>query len=225
MKVNINGIEIYYEVYGSGPPILFLHGNRESSRIFKNLPALLEKDYRLYLIDSRDHGNSGRSKQLNYQLMADDIEQFIIGLNIERPLLFGFSDGGIIGLLLAIRSPDLLSGLIAAGANIVPAGMKEKWLRMIQISYFFSRSPKDKMILTEPHIDPCELKKITIPTLILAGGKDMIEESHTKLIARNINHSILKILPQESHSSYVYENQKLYQAISGFMNDYYGPVG
>jgi pimeloyl-ACP methyl ester carboxylesterase len=87
----------------------------------------------------------------------------------------------------------------------------------MKIGYFFTRSNKLKLMLTQPDIPEEDLFTITTPTLVLAGRHDVIKESHTKLIASSISGSVLKILPGESHTSYVLHNEKLYGIIKSFI--------
>ena len=108
MNIKVNGIDLYYEKTGQGCPIVLLHGNGESHDIFAVLIKRLSPNYTVYAIDSRDHGKSGKVKSLDYGDMMEDVAAFIRQLDIESPVLYGFSDGGIIGLLLAIKYPALI---------------------------------------------------------------------------------------------------------------------
>ena len=147
----------------------------------------------------------------------EDVAAFIRQLNIERPVLYGFSDGGIIGLLLAVRYPQMLSGLIVSGVNINPGGIKKKYLLGMKITYFFTRNRKYKLMLTQPDIKPSELNKITTPTVLLAGSNDFCMDEHTRHIAENIPGSVLNILDGENHASYVIHNDKLYGIIMPYI--------
>ena len=121
--------------------------------------------------------------------MCDDVIEFIKALNIEKPILYGFSDGGIIGILVAIKDPNLLSKLIVSGANITPNAFTTFDFVLTKIFYFFTRSKYIKMMLNEPNIPLEDLQKITIPVHVLAGEKDVIKYEHTKRIASNIKMS------------------------------------
>ena len=149
--------------------------------------------------------------------MAEDVAQFIQALQIDKPILFGFSDGGNTGLLIAGKYPKLLSKLIIAGANLNPNEMKSKFLILMEITNIFHKSPKIRLMVKEPSMTKEFLQKIEILVLVIAGSKDVIRESHTKKIARTIKNSKLKILEGENHSSYVLDNQKLYNTIKEFL--------
>ena len=150
MKIKVNNVELYYEKYGKGKPIILLHGNQETHDIFDKLIEKLKSNYEVYAIDSRCHGKSENPKEISYNLMCEDIIQFIKELKIEKTILYGFSDGGIIGLLVAIKDPNLLSKLIISGANINPDVFTATNLLLTKIVYFFTRSKYIKMMLDEP---------------------------------------------------------------------------
>ncbi|MDF2514608.1 MAG: alpha/beta hydrolase [Herbinix sp.] len=218
MFQKVNGIELYYEKMGQGTPIILLHGNGEEHKIFQQLIPKLAESYTVYAIDSRGHGRSTQVKELDYVTMADDIVKFIEALNLKNPILYGFSDGGILGLLLAARYPGLLSKLIISGANTKPDGIRTWYFRSFQLIYLFTRNPKYKLMVTQPNIEDEELANIRIETLVLAGSKDMIQEKHTRHIAECIPGSSLQILEDEDHMSYVYDNEKLYKIIKPFLD-------
>ncbi len=217
MKINVNNININYEVCGEGKPIILLHGNSETHHIFDVLVEKLKENYKVYAIDSRCHGDSDNPQDISYDLMTRDVIEFIKKLKIEKPILYGFSDGGIIGILIAIRERELLSKLIISGANIYPSGMKKSMLYLSKIIYFFTRNKLFKMMIKEPNIKIEDLRKIKTPTVVLAGEKDVILSEHTKLIADNINGSTLEIIPNENHGSYIINSNKLYDIIKKYI--------
>lgn len=217
MIINVNNININYEVYGEGRPIILLHGNSESHKVFDKLIDCLKMDYKVYAIDSRCHGKSENVKSISYELMAQDVISFIKKLDIEKPVLYGFSDGGIVGLLIAIAEPDILSKLIISGANIHPSGLGNMNLFLYKIGYLFSRNKLVKMMISEPDITTQQLNSIKIPTYVLAGERDIIKPAHTKLIADNIPNSTLEIIPNENHGSYIVHSDKIYHIISKFI--------
>ena len=217
MKIKVNGVELYYKQSGQGAPIILLHGNGEDHSIFRILIKKLSDNYTVYAIDSRDHGRSSRVKILSYQSKMEDVARFINKLEIKKPILYGFSDGGIIGLLLAIRHPDVLKKLIISGANTNPDGIKGFAFILIKAGYFFTRNRKLKLMLSQPDISDAQLKTIVTPTMVLAGHHDVIKEEHTVNIAKNIQGSELRILKGENHTSYVLDNEKLYDTIKSFI--------
>lgn len=217
MEIQVNNVKLYYEEYGSGQPIILLHGNQETHEIFDKLINKLKDNYKVYAIDSRCHGKSENPKEISYNLMCDDIIDFIKKLNIEKPILYGFSDGGIIGLLIAIKETNLLSNLIISGANITSDVFTFFDSLITKIFYFFTRSKYIKMMLDEPNIPLEDLHKITIPVHVLAGEKDVIKYEHTKLIADNISNSTIEIIKGEKHGSYIIHSNKIYEIIKKYI--------
>ncbi len=217
MKVFVNNVNLYYETFGEGQPIILLHGNQETHEIFDKLIDKLKDNYKVYAIDSRCHGKSENPVDISYNLMCDDIIDLIKKLHIQKPILYGFSDGGIIGILIAIKEPTLLSKLIVSGANISP-DVLTFWDNLItKTFYFFTRSKYIKMMLNEPNIPLSDLQKIVIPVHVIAGEKDVIKYEHTKLIADNIKNSTLEIVKGEKHGSYIIHSDKIYEIIRNYV--------
>lgn len=218
MYIHINRQILYYEKTGEGSPILLLHGNGEDHTIFDALIPQLERSHTVYAIDSRGHGASNPTEDYHYDGMAEDIVELITSLEIESPIIYGFSDGGIVGLLIALHYPGLISKLIISGANLNPRGLKWVFLHMIKRHYKKSGSLLDRLMLEEPDIDPDALAQIQIPVLVLAGSSDIVKPAHTKLIAEKIPYSQLQIIEGEDHGSYIIHSSKLYAYIRDFIS-------
>lgn len=208
---------IYYEKYGKGKPLILVHGNKEDHRIFIRLTDALKNSFTVYAIDSRGHGKSDRVNEFHYSDMADDILKFIDELRLEKPCFYGFSDGGIIGLLCAAKRADVFDKMIISGANITPMGLKPFIRLGAAFSYLFTRDSRTKMMLREPNITEFELNKITCPTLVLAGEFDMITENETRKIAESIPCASLKILKGKHHGDYVVNSDFLKEIITEFI--------
>lgn len=207
---------LYYQVSGQGQPLLLIHGNGEDHRIFDAAIPLLSSHFRVYALDSRGHGQSFSVSEYHYSDMAEDIRCFIEMLGLEKPLLCGFSDGGILGLLLASRYPTLLGGVVACGVNTRPEGIKAGWLLLFRVMYLFNRTPLFRLMLTEPDITPEQLKRIICPVLITGGSRDMISREHLEKTAAAIPGAKLEILPGETHSSYIVGSEKFARLVLTF---------
>lgn len=218
MKIKVNQIELFYEVKGSGRPLILVHGNGEDHHIFEQLVDVLAANFTCYSIDSRGHGKSDHVDVYSYQAMAEDIMAFITKLELKDVIYYGFSDGGIVGLLVASQS-NLISDLIISGANTNPRGLKDRVYYAMKLSYRLKKDPKIKLMLEQPHINDYTLRKIKARTLVLAGSKDVIKEGHTINIAHQIGGSKLIILPGENHSSYVINSTKLAPIILDFIQN------
>ncbi|MBQ9531118.1 MAG: alpha/beta hydrolase [Eubacterium sp.] len=218
MYINVNGIKLHYEVYGNGEPLIMLHCNSMSSKIFKKAITILEKKYKVYAIDSRSHGKSQKVKILHYEDMAQDVYEFITDLNIENPIVYGFSDGAIIGIYLASEHPGLVKTLILSGASLSPDSTKDRAMKFFKLWSHIDRSDKMKIMMREPDITDEMLKKIDIPCFVTAGSRDLIKEDHTRHLAETLPNSKLKIFDGESHSSYINRSTKIAEYILDSVN-------
>ena len=217
MYIQLNSQVICYEKTGEGTPVILIHGNKEDHHIFDELVEIMSREHTVYAMDSRGHGESATPKEYHYSDMADDVINLIDALDIISPALVGYSDGGIVALLVAIRASNKLSRIVCCGANLSPAGIHHKDLREIKKDYKRDNDPRTLMILVEPDIDTSELQRISVPALIIAGEKDCIKERETNRIASNIKNSQLLILPGEDHSSYIEHTDKIYNYIYRFL--------
>ena len=209
MYITVNGVKLYYETIGSGQPLIMVHCNSMDHRIFHKAAQKLAQRYTVYLPDSRDHGKSQKVKTLHYEDMAEDMLQFIRALKLEKPAFYGFSDGGIIGLLLASRCPDLFSSLIVSGASLRPDSTKDLPLRFFRLWSHVDRSDKMRIMLREPDITDDMLRRIQVPTFVTAGEKDVIKPSHTAHIAETIPGAQLKIFERAGHTGYIMHSAKI----------------
>ncbi|WP_124066522.1 alpha/beta hydrolase [Clostridium sp. E02] len=219
MYITVNGIRLYYEVSGRGPAMILVHGNGEDHKIFKETANLLHKDYTVYSMDSRGHGKSAGKETISYEQMAEDVAEFVRILKLNYPIYCGFSDGAIIGILAAVKHPKLFSKMVICGANAYPEGLKRRWLIFYGFLALVFRDPRVRMMLREPKISGKELEQIAVPTLVLAGEKDMVRHSHTVYLASKIKNSCLRILAGETHGSYVVHSKKLYCYMEKFLKN------
>ena len=209
MFITVNGVKLYYETTGAGRPLVMVHCNSMDHKIFSRAVKTLSQRFTVYCPDSRDHGKSEKVKTLHYEDMAEDMYQFITALGLERPVFYGFSDGGIIGLILACSHPDLLSSLIVSGASLNPDSTKDLPMRFFRLWSHVDRSDKMRIMMREPHITDEMLKAIRIPTFVTAGERDVIKRSHTEHIAATIPGARLTIFPKTGHTGYIMRSTKI----------------
>ena len=202
MFIDVNNAQLFYETKGSGRPLIMIHGNSEDHTIFEEASEVLKDHFQVYLLDSRDHGQSTKVPELHYDDMADDIVAFLDALDLKDVVFYGFSDGGIIGLL-SVGKTERITRLITSGANITPEGVKLSLKALVKVLYFFTRESKLKMLLKEPNISTDTLAQIKVPTTIMAGEKDVIKQHETELIAASIPNARLRIIPKAGHGSYI----------------------
>ena len=216
MIEHINGIDLNYEKTGSGRPLVMIHGNGEDHTIFDESVEILRDSFTCYCLDSRGHGASTKVPVLHYTDMAEDVVRFIEKHDLNDVVFYGFSDGGIIGLIAAAKCPRITK-LIVSGANITPRGAK-LWIRVvINAKNIVKKDPMLELMIKEPHISDDMLKSIRADTLVLAGSRDLIREGETRHIARCIPKSELKILKGETHGSYIEHNEKIGHLIRDFV--------
>ncbi len=215
MIAEVNGIRLFYEKSGEGRPLILVHGNGEDHTIFDEAVRELKKDYCCYAVDSRCHGQSEDTRELHYRDMATDMIALITLLDLRDVIFYGFSDGGIIGLMAAARC-ERITTLIVSGANTSPKAVG-LGLRLIGRGlYLLKRDKKFKLMLEEPDISDEELRMIRASTLVLAGSRDLIPERETRHIAEAIPGAELQILKGEDHGSYIVHSTKIAELIRGF---------
>ena len=220
MRINVNGIDMYYEKYGEGGrPLILVHGNSMDHRYFRDSIWLLRRHFTVYAVDSRGHGLSQKVDELHYSDMADDMVAFMEQLDLRDVVYFGHSDGAITGLLAAMRT-DRIGLLLPGSANMTPEAVA-LWLRLaVKAIYAVTKDPKMLLMMREPHITAEELATIKVPTTVIAGSKDLINEKETRTIADSIPGAKLRILEGESHVSYVEKGTPFAEMIIEIENEY-----
>jgi len=200
-------INLHYMETGAGEALILLHGNGEEGGYFAHQLAYFSKKYRVIALDTRGHGKSPRgSAEFSIRQFAEDLHAFMDVMGIESAHILGFSDGGNIALCFALKYPERVKKLILNGANLHPRGVKPAVQLPVEIGWRWARlfakessSAARKaellgLMVLEPRIAPEALAALSMPVLVIAGDRDMIRDSHTRLIARSIPGAQLCIL-------------------------------
>lgn len=200
-------IQLYWTEKGTGIPLVLLHGNGEDGTYFQNQIEAFSGEYRVIAVDTRGHGKSPRGTEpFSLCQFAEDLKEFLDERGIKKAVILGFSDGGNTAMLFTLKYPPYVSALILNGANLDPSGVKRSVQLPIELEYraagllapFSKKAGKTRELLglmvKEPRIRPEELKKISVPALVIAGTNDMIKEEHTKLIAASLPAGELKLI-------------------------------
>jgi pimeloyl-ACP methyl ester carboxylesterase len=211
----VNGIKLYYETYGDGTPLLMIHGNGGSSGHMGNQIQFFAPHYRVIAADSRGQGKSEMGPgRLTYEQIAEDLNTLLDQLHIKSTCIFGWSDGGIVGLLLAIHHPDKVAKLAIMGANLRPDGAyawAQDWVgrqdRMVddmlakgdQTQPWSTQKQLLDLLGKQPNIPVADLAKISAPVLVMAGDKDVIKDEHTLEIFHGLAKAHLCIFPGATH--------------------------
>ncbi len=207
-----DGIQLYYEVYGTGEPVPLIHGNGSRISELKAQIDYFRKHYQVIAMDSRDQVKSADSPdKITYEKMADDLAALLDHLKSPPVFALGWSDGGIEALLLAIRHPEKVKKIAAMAANLNPEGAHPETLELVKFM-LGAMKPSEKetpqgkrelkvaqMMLDEPHIEANALEAINAPTLVLAGDHDLILDEHTLEIYHHLPNSQLCIFPNATH--------------------------
>ncbi len=207
--IELSDITMHYAVYGDeGYPLILVHGNGGNKDSLKEAAGYLASDYKVYVIESRCHGQSSDPSVISYDLMAKDIKEFIEALGLEKPYLMGHSDGGINALTVAYTYPDLLGGFISCGANTTPETFKPYFPLGVKIFNLMKPNKLNDMMLTLPQMNADLLSQIRCPAYIVAGEYDIMWLSDTVFIHECIKDSKIAIIKGADHSSYISQNGK-----------------
>jgi pimeloyl-ACP methyl ester carboxylesterase len=242
--VELPGVKTWYEVEGAGDPLLLLHGGLCTNEIWGAQRAALAARYSLFLPERRGHGHTPDVEgPLSYQDMADDTIAFLESVVGGPAHLVGWSDGGIVALLVAIARPDLVRKVVAMGANFLPApessaapamldNMSADAPAMAGFRGMYEVASPDgaahwpvvvnkmaDMIRTQPTISTEDLARLSAPTLVLVGDDDLITLEHTIALYRAIPHSELAVVPGTSHALAMEKPQQVNQLIVDFLTN------
>lgn len=200
-------IKHYYEEKGQGKNLVLLHGNGENSGYFHYQLEEYSKHYHVYAPDTRGHGKTPRGKSpFTISQFADDLKKFLDDKGVAKTHILGFSDGANIAMVFALRYPEYVDKLVLNGGNLNGAGVKLSVQLPIIIGYHVASlfAKKDEgakanaemlgLMVNDPALKPSQLSAIKAQTLVIAGTRDMIKDSHTRLIAKSIPGSRLEII-------------------------------
>lgn len=215
----VNGIDLYYEIYGTGKPLVMLHANSGSiSSAEENLPFFADY-YQVIAVDMRAHGKSiDNETELTYELMASDISALLDVLKIDSTYVLGHSDGAIVAIFLALNHPDKIKKAVLISPNVVSdtTGIEAPAYNDMVETMKTLTDQKDKQLYTlmleHPNIAFARLKAIDAEVLIVSGDRDVIPLPHTVAIFKNIPNSNLCVIPGTTFLAQ-WEKPELFQSI------------
>lgn len=238
--VEHDGARIWYATYGSGPPVVLLHGGLgHGGNWGYQVPALVDAGYRAVLVDSRGHGRSTRdARPYKYELMASDVLAVMDTLKLQRAAVVGWSDGACVALILAMQAPARVAGVFFFGCNMDPSGTKDILEPGPILERCFARHAKDyaqlsatpdqfkafvaavtQMMQTEPNYSAHDLAAIGVPVAIVQSEHDeFIKREHAEYLARSIPGAELIVLPDVSHFAPLQRPDEFNRVVRAFVD-------
>jgi pimeloyl-ACP methyl ester carboxylesterase len=249
-RVELGDITMYFEARGSGEPLILIHGGFGCTNVWVNQIPEFSEHYYVIAPDSRGHGRTTDSDApISYHRMAEDVIRLMDYLGIKSAYIVGWSDGGVIGIDLAIHHPERVKALVAYAAAISPDGNQpgfvefvrtvtvselKSWLasayQPLGVDYLQLMPDPDRlpiilekirtMWLTEPTFTPEELAGIQVPTLIMDGQlDDVVRPDHAQVIAKAIPNARVSILSNTGHYAVLEESEVWNKAVLDFLEN------
>ncbi|MFW5914207.1 MAG: alpha/beta fold hydrolase [Thermoplasmatota archaeon] len=219
----VNGAKIYYEVHGEGEPLLLMHGAWSTLESFSHQAAELSRHFKVILAETRGHGRSPDTPQpFTYRQSADDMLALLDHLGARPAHLLGWSNGAVVGLVMCLERPEHIGRFVSISGTFNTRGLTERFLR-----WFESATPEslDKLMIrayqrvspdgpdhfdvvfdkvkrqgeTHPELGMEDLGHIDIPTLVMAGDRDIIYLDHSIDFYRGLPRAELSIVPGADH--------------------------
>jgi pimeloyl-ACP methyl ester carboxylesterase len=234
--VAVNGIRLYYEIYGSGPVLLVMHGNRQSIARMACQIAFFSSSHKVVAVDSRGAGKSGDGNgPLTFEQQADDFNALLEQEHIDKADVLGPSNGGILALMMGIRHPDKVRRIVAVAPNLRPddTALRASVLARLRAiaanasaklaagdqSFDWAKQKRQiEMVLTEPHISLQQVHSIKAPTLLIGADEDDILPEHYLEIYRGLQHAQLFIIPGTTHGELI-ESVMFNPAVARFLDE------
>ncbi|MFT4121943.1 alpha/beta fold hydrolase [Bradyrhizobium sp.] len=233
----VNGVRIWYAVFGHGQPVIMLHGGLANANYWGHQVRALQRHYRVIVMESRGHGRSSRNQEpFGYDLMASDVVGLLDHLKIGKAAIVGWSDGAIIGLDIAMKHPERVSRLFAFAANSDPSGVADIASSDVFNAYIarageeykrLSPTPSEyksfvaditRMWESQPKWTASDLAAIKVPTWIVDGDHDeAIKRENTEFMAASIPGAGLLIQPEVSHFSFLQDPEQFSDDVLRFL--------
>jgi pimeloyl-ACP methyl ester carboxylesterase len=236
----VNGLHMYYEIHGKGRPILLLHGGIADDSFWSRTIPVLEKDHQVIAPEQMGHGHTADlpSREFSYAQMAEDTAALLVQLHVASVDVVGWSDGGIVGYLLAINHPQLVRRLVTSGSNVDPEGLpppKADEVKPEQLPQMFRDEyervspdgPQHYPVFVKrvaamwrryPYVERSKLAGIHCPTLIIVGDHDFIPVEPALHIAQAIPGAQLMVVPGAGHGTFINKPELMNLAVLEFLD-------
>lgn len=233
MRIKMDdGAEINAQIFGeTGPHLLLFHGNGEDHHIFDEAIKLLAPQFQVVAVDTRGHGESERGfAPMTFGQFSQDMFQLMDQLGIETADVIGFSDGANIAMQMGLDRQTRLNRMVWIGGNLDPGGLKPMGRVGTALLYAWtalgSLSKKGKarleivrLMQKQPNLAPARLRGIRVPTLVMAGEKDIIRQEHSELIANSLPFGKLTVLKGADHFVLKTAFEQAMQEITQFLTE------
>jgi len=224
----VNGLKMYYEIHGTGNPLVLLHGGGSTLQsTYGHILPELAKYHKVIAVELQAHGHTAdRGRPLSFEQDADDVAELLKQLHIEKADIMGFSNGGTTTLQIAIRHPEIVNKLILASANYKLDGMQpdffdgfkhatlENMPKPLQDAYLDANpDPKGLQIMFDRDVERMsafkdisddDIKAIQAHTLIINGDAEVVRVEHALELSHTLPHAKLAIIPG-GHGDYIGE--------------------
>ena len=226
-EATIRGHKIYYALRGSGPTLVFLHGGGDSGEhSFVHQLDVFSEHHRIVAPDQVGQGRTPDIPgPLSYTAMMVDTAVLLRKLKLQHVDVVGFSDGGILALMLAVREPQLVGRLVISGVNIAPEGLRPEDLEELRATQIPKPTTIEQKLArlwytspTEEELNLALLAKITQPVLVISGDRDAIMLEHTLKIFHALPHAELCVLPGTDHATFSGRSEWLNPIIGAFLD-------
>ena len=223
----VNGLRMYYEVHGSGPPLVLLHGGGSTAETsFGAIIPTLARTRQVIAPEQQAHGHSGdRDRPLSFEQMADDTAALLAHLGVAQADVLGFSNGGVVAVQLAIRHPRLVRRLILCSSYYARSGMPLQFWQGFAHATMADMPPALRAAFVAAAPNPAEvpvrfakqvalmasfhdlpeasLRGIAAKALVMVGDRDVMSVEHSAALARLLPHAELAVLPGSAHGTYL----------------------
>lgn len=225
---SVNGLNLYYELHGSGFPLVLLHGGGSTIQSnYAHILPVLAKGHLVIAVELQAHGHTpDRDIPLSFEQDADDVAALLNHLKIEKANVLGFSNGGTTTLQLAIRHPHLVHKIVLASATYKRDGMDpglfeglhhatiDHMPHLLKEAYFEANPDQEgfqKMFFRDvtrminfKDISDTDIAGIQAPALVINGDKDVVTTEHALALSRTLPHARQLVLPS-GHGGYLGE--------------------